>query len=183
MAPTQAESSLAVDPKDMATLDAMVDRYLEGVASLDVNGADFAKRVDEIRTMGDEDVRASAAVSNMLLEKPLASMTQGGLTEASNVGKSLLDLRHTVEDLDPGKQGDLFSRKKLLGVIPFGDRLRGYFDKYRSSQSHLNGIIESLYWARTSSDATMRRSSASSSVCGRSTAAFAGTSTWASSWT
>ena len=145
VAPTQAERSLAVDPKDVARLDSMVDRYLEGVASLDVHGADFAKRVDEIRTMGDEDVRASAAVSNVLLEKPLASMTQGGLSESSNVGKSLLDLRHTVEDLDPARQGDLTAPKKLLGVIPFGDRLRGYFDKYRSSQSHLNRIIESLY--------------------------------------
>ena len=123
----------------------MVDRYLEGVTSLDVHGADFAKRVDDIRTMGDEDVRASAAVSNTLLDKPLASMTQGGLTETSTVSKSLLDLRHTVEDLDPAKQGDLFSPRKILGVIPFGDKLRDYFDKYRSSQSHLNRIIESLY--------------------------------------
>ena len=63
--------------------------------------------------------------------------TQGGLTEASTVSRSLLDLRHTVEDLDPAHQGDLFSPKKLLGVLPFGagDRVRGYFDKYRSSQT------------------------------------------------
>ena len=32
-------------------------------------------------------------------------------------------------------------------MLPFGagDRIRDYFDKYRSSQTHLNGIIESLY--------------------------------------
>ena len=71
VAPTQAESSLAVDPKDVARLDSMVDRYLEGVASLDVHGADFAKRVDEIRTMGDKDIRASASRLERLLEKPL----------------------------------------------------------------------------------------------------------------
>ena len=123
----------------------MVDRYVDGVTSLDLHGADFPKRVDDIRTMGDEDIRASASVSNTLLEKPLASMTQGGLSETSTVGRSLLDLRHTVEDLDPAQQGDLFGPKKLLGVMPFGDRVRDYFDKYRSSQSHLNKIIESLY--------------------------------------
>ena len=145
VAPTQAERSLAVDPKDVANLDSMVDRYLEGVTSLDVHGPDFAKRVDELRTMGDEDVRAAAAVSNALLDKPLASKAQGGLTETSTVGRSLLDLRHTVEDLDPARQGGLTGPKKLLGLIPFGDRVRDYFDKYRSSQSHLNKIIESLY--------------------------------------
>ena len=73
VAPTQAERSLAVDPNDVANLDSIVDRYLDGVTSLDVHGPDFAKRVDELRTMGDEDVRASAAVSNALLDKPLAS--------------------------------------------------------------------------------------------------------------
>ncbi len=125
----------------------MVDRFVDGVTSLDLHGPDFQKKVDDIRTMGDEDIRASASVSNTLLEKPLASINQGGLAEKSTVGRSLLDLRHTVEDLDPAHQGDLFSRKKLLGVLPFGarDRVRDYFDKYRSSQTHLNKIIESLY--------------------------------------
>src|SRR5262249_20756825 len=93
----------------------------------------------------DDDIRASAAVSNRLLEKPLAAVNNGGLTETSTVSKSLLDLRHQVEDLDPSKQGDLLSPRKLLGVIPFGDRLRDYFDKYRSSQTHIDAIITSLY--------------------------------------
>src|SRR4029450_7658066 len=72
---------------------------------------------------------------------------QGGLTQTSSVSRSLLELRHTVEDLDPGHQGNLSGPRKILGVIPFGggDRVRDYFDKYRSSQTHLNGIIESLY--------------------------------------
>src|SRR6185295_18849430 len=54
---------------------------------------------------------------------------------------------HQVEDLDPSKQGDLLSPKKLLGLLPFGagDRLREYFDKYRSSQTHIDSIITSLY--------------------------------------
>ena len=89
----------------------MVDRYLEGVTSLDVHGPDFAKRVDELRTMGDEDIRASAAVSNALLDKPLASKAQDGVTETSTVSRSLLDLRHTVEDLDPARQGGLRRRR------------------------------------------------------------------------
>jgi uncharacterized protein YaaN involved in tellurite resistance len=147
VAPTQAETALDVDPKDVERLNSMVDRYIDGVTSLDVHGPDFQKKVDDIRSMGDEDIRTSASVSNALLEKPLASLTQGGLTEVSTVSRSLLDLRHTVEDLDPSHQGDLFSPKKLLGVLPFGagDRIREYFDKYRSSQGHLNKIIESLY--------------------------------------
>ena len=35
--------------------------------------------------------------------------------------------------------------RKLFGLIPFGDRLRDYFDKYRSSQHQLDAIITALY--------------------------------------
>ena len=158
VAPAQAQAAMAVDPGDVTRLNGLVDRYLDGVTSLDVHGPDFRKKVDDIRTMGDEDVRASAAVSNTLLDKPLAAMDHGGITQVSEVSKSLLDLRHTCEDLDPAHQGDLFSPKKLLGVLPFGagDKLRDYFDKYRSSQNHLNKIIESLY----SGQDTLRRDNA-----------------------
>src|SRR4029079_8765187 len=71
---------------------------------------------------------------------PIAAMQNGGLTETSEVSKSLLSLRRQVEDLDPARQGDLFNRRKILGLLPFGagDRLRDYFDKYRSSQHHMN---------------------------------------------
>jgi hypothetical protein len=65
----------------------------------------------------------------------MAAMTDGGLAQASVVSRSLLDLRRTVEDLDPGRQGDLLSPRKLLGLIPFGDRLRDYFDRYRRARA------------------------------------------------
>jgi uncharacterized protein YaaN involved in tellurite resistance len=63
------------------------------------------------------------------------------------VSKSLLSLRRQVEDLDPSKQGDLLSPNKLLGLLPFGagDKLRDYFDKYRSSQHQIDSIITALY--------------------------------------
>ena len=94
---------------DKAKLDAMVASYLDAVSSLDPHSQAFADKVKDIGKLGDDDIRASAAVSNRLLEKPLAAMQNGGLTETSAVSKSLLSLRRQVEDLDPAKQGDLFS--------------------------------------------------------------------------
>ena len=48
-----------------------------------------------------------------------------GLFDArSPVSKSLIDLRNTVEELDPARQGDLVSPRKLLGMIPMGSKLR-----------------------------------------------------------
>jgi uncharacterized protein YaaN involved in tellurite resistance len=71
-------------------------------------------------------------------------MKNGLFDAGSDISKSLVDLRNTVEKLDPSRQGDLFSPRKLLGLIPFGNRLVDYFEQYQSSQTHINAIIESL---------------------------------------
>ncbi|MFM9853024.1 MAG: toxic anion resistance protein, partial [Sphingomonadaceae bacterium] len=62
----------------------------------------------------------------------------------SGVGKDLAELRRTVEDLDPGKKGDLLSPKKIFGLIPYGNKMRDYFDGYKSSQSHIASILSNL---------------------------------------
>ena len=142
---TQAEGSVPLSDADRAKLDGMVSEYLDHVSSLDTHSQEFNAKLKDIARLGDDDIRASASVSNRLLEKPIAAMQNGGLTEASEVSHSLLALRRQVEDLDPGKQGDLMRPRKLLGLIPFGDRLRDYFDKYRSSQHQLDAIITALY--------------------------------------
>ena len=142
---TQAEGSVPLSDADRAKLDGMVSEYLDHVSSLDTHSQEFNAKLKDIAKLGDDDIRASASVSNRLLEKPIAAMQNGGLTEASEVSHSLLALRRQVEDLDPGKQGDLMRPRKLLGLIPFGDRLRDYFDKYRSSQHQLDAIITALY--------------------------------------
>jgi len=144
---SKAEESIPIGPADKTKLDAMVANYVDAVSSLDPHSQAFADKVKDIGKLGDDDIRASASVSNRLLEKPMAAMQNGGITETSEVSKSLLNLRRQVEDLDPARQGDLFSRKKFLGLLPFGtgDRLRVYFDKYRSSQHQIDAIITALY--------------------------------------
>jgi uncharacterized protein YaaN involved in tellurite resistance len=147
VATTQASGAVPIATEDQAKLDAMVASYLDAVSTLDPHSPAFTDKVRDISKLGDDDIRASASVSNRLLDKPMAAMQNGGLTEASAVSKSLMGLRRQIEDLDPSKQGDLFSPRKLLGVLPFGtgDRLRDYFEKYRSSQHELDSIINGLY--------------------------------------
>jgi len=58
------------------------------------------------------------------------------------VSDTLLSLRRTIEDLDPSQVDS--PKRKILGVIPFGDKVRDYFEKYQDSQKHLDKIIEAL---------------------------------------
>ena len=71
-------------------------------------------------------------------------MKSGSLSKTSAVGTSLLALRRQIDSLDPSRQGDLFGQRRFLGILPFGDRLRAYFAKYQSSQSHINSIVDGL---------------------------------------
>jgi uncharacterized protein YaaN involved in tellurite resistance len=147
VAPTQAAGAVPIADSDRTKLDDMVSGYLDAVMSLDVHGQAFSDRMRDIGKLGDDDIRSAASVSNRLLDKPMAAMQNGGLTQSSVVSRSLVDLRHQMEDLDPSTQGDLFKPHKLLGILPVGarSRLRDYFDKYRSSQHHIDAIITALY--------------------------------------
>ncbi len=146
VAPAAATEAVPIKATDRARLDAMVANYVDAISTLDPHSSEFSDKVKDIGKLGDDDIRASASVSNRLLDKPLAAMRNGGLTESSAVSRSLLDLRHEVDDLDPAKQGDMFSPHKLLGLLPFGtgNKLRDYFDKYRSSQKQIDAIITAL---------------------------------------
>jgi len=140
-----AMDAVKLDPAEAKNLDEKVSAYLDAVTSLDTHDPAFTARVNDITKLGDEDIRSSANVSNRLLDKPMAAMKEGGVSQAGHITKSLTSLRRTVEDLDPQRQGDLLSPRKLFGVIPRGDRVVEYFRKYQSSQSHINAIIVSLY--------------------------------------
>jgi uncharacterized protein YaaN involved in tellurite resistance len=91
--------------------------------------------------MGDADIRRAAETSNRLLQTPVRAIREGGLASGSKVGNTLLELRRTVEDLDPSQATGV---RKFLGVIPFGDKVVDYFRRYESAQGHLNGILHSL---------------------------------------
>jgi uncharacterized protein YaaN involved in tellurite resistance len=143
--PESADSRVKLPPEEQAKLDAQVQQYVGDLSSLDVDGDEFKKRVAAMEQLGNAEVAQSASVSNRLLDRPLQAMRTGPVPAGSNVSQGLSDLRNIVESLDPGKSGDLLSPRRLLGIIPFGSKLRAYFDRYQSAQTHLNAVMDSLY--------------------------------------
>ncbi|HCX85445.1 MAG TPA: toxic anion resistance protein [Micrococcales bacterium] len=143
VAATQAPAMAPrVDVAVIPTLDAKVDAYLSQLGTSATRSPEFAAKADDVRTMGDADIRAAAAVSNRLLDAPVREIREGGVAESSKVSKSLLDLRRVVEELDPGEKN--FGRK-ILGFLPFGEKIDDYFRQYESAQKQIDAIITSLY--------------------------------------
>ncbi len=141
---TQATGSIKLDRETLIKLDVMVADFVVAITKLDTKDPKFETRISDIRKLGDEEIKASSQVSSRLLNRPVGSLTKGGSAASATVGNSLLALRRQIDDLNPGHQGDLFSSRKLLGFIPFGDRLRSYFARYQSSQGHINAVVSGL---------------------------------------
>ena len=139
-----ASGRVKLRPEQTAELDAQVRAFVDAVASLSEQDPKFKECLDRVHTMGSKDIELSASVSNRMLERPVKGMKSGLFDSGSDISQSLVDLRNTVEKLDPAHQGDLFAPRKLLGLIPMGNRLIQYFDQYQSSQTHINAIVEAL---------------------------------------
>jgi uncharacterized protein YaaN involved in tellurite resistance len=139
-----AAQAQQIDPNVKKQIDATVSQYINTLMSADPHSPAFDQQLNAVHNLGDADIRASAAVSNRLLQRPAAAMSSGAFDPKSQISTSLVKLRRTVEDLDPTQQG-LFSKKHLWGTLPFGSTLRDYFHKYESGQKNLDAIIQSLY--------------------------------------
>jgi len=139
VAPEKAAGLVPLDEDKKSKLDEKVDAFIDDLVAQDANSPEFGQRVDQLTNMGRKEIAEAAGHSNRFLDRPVRAMDSD-----SKVGADLAELRRTVEDLDPGKRGSLTAPKKLFGLIPFGNRMRDYFDSYKSAQSHINSILGSL---------------------------------------
>jgi uncharacterized protein YaaN involved in tellurite resistance len=137
--PETAAGLVPLDNAQKTQLTTRVDAFIRDLIALDSNSPEFGKKAEQLMRMGQREIAAAAGQSNRFLDRPVKAMS----TESS-VGTDLAELRRTVEDLDPGRRGDLMAPKKLLGIVPFGNRLRDYFDNYKSAQTHIGSILTRL---------------------------------------
>jgi uncharacterized protein YaaN involved in tellurite resistance len=143
----QAAGAVPVDEQKRSELAVRAEAFANELASMDTKAPEFTQKVTSITSMGDKELRASASVSNRMLDRPAAVVkaSKGGKggDAQTRVASTLVDLRTTVTDLDPNR-ADLSGAKKVLKWLPGGDKISRYFQKYESAQSHLNAIIKSL---------------------------------------
>lgn len=135
----KAAGLVPIDNQVRSQLEVKADHFVTDLVSLDANSPEFGAKVAQLNNLGQTEVSALASQSNRFLDRPTKSMDGEG-----SVGNSLLELRQVIERLDPSRDGPLLQPRKLFGLIPFGNKIKAYFDKYQSAQSHINGILVTL---------------------------------------
>ena len=146
---TQASAMMPIDDTRTAELAARARAFVAGLVGTDPSAPEFQKKISDVAQMGRDEIRAASEVSNRMLERPVAALAaargKGDEADAQRrVASTLVELRGTIEDLDPSKAEGGVGRF-LLNLIPFRDKLRSYFARYASAQSQLNKIIHSLH--------------------------------------
>jgi uncharacterized protein YaaN involved in tellurite resistance len=136
IAAADAAGLVPLKTEETTELDKRVDQFVEELAALDANSPEFGKKVDQLTGMGRKEIAEAAGASNRFLDRPVKAIDKD-----TGIGADLTELRRTVESLDPKGAS---KPRKLLGIIPFGNTVDRYFDKYRSSQTHISKILGSL---------------------------------------
>lgn len=140
----QSNEMVKLSDAERTELQKKADNFVVSLLRGNSQSLDFTEGTRTLHNLGQDEIRQASSVSSRMLDRPMA--TQKGLKEGEGgkVAEGLLNLRRTIEDLDPSRAGS-FNSRKLLGVIPMGRKVENYFQKYQSSQAHLNAILNTLY--------------------------------------
>ena len=137
--PQEAAGLVPLKEEERTALELKVDSFVDDLVATDANSPEFGKKIDQLTSMGRKEIAEAAGHSNRFLDRPVKAIDSD-----TGIGADLTQLRKTVEELDPGRQGKLTGRKRFLGIIPFGSKLQGYFRQYQSAQSHIAAVLARL---------------------------------------
>ena len=140
VAPAQAAGLVPLSAETGVKLDGKVQAFIADLVAQDAASPEFGQRVDQLTAMGRKEIAAAAGMSNRFLDRPAKAIDKDSGAK-DGVAASLMQLRRTVEDLDPSRA---MRPRKLVDRLPFGNRMKRYFDGYVSAQGHIKGILDTL---------------------------------------
>jgi uncharacterized protein YaaN involved in tellurite resistance len=138
-----AKDAVPLSAETSAQVDAQVDNFIGKLLSEDLHSDAFKTRMDSAFRLGKEEVSSAASLmTGRFMERNFVGL------EDSPAYKAIADLRGQLDKLNPGRDGDLLAPQKILGFIPFGNKLQNYFRAYQTAGVQLQKTMEQLHTAR-----------------------------------
>ena len=138
-----AKDAVPLSPETSAQVDAQVDNFIGKLLSEDLHSDAFKTRMDSAFRLGKEEVSSAASLmTGRFMERNFVGL------EDSAAYKAIAELRGQLDKLNPGRDGDLLAPQKILGFIPFGNKLQSYFRAYQTAGAQLQKTMEQLHTAR-----------------------------------
>ncbi len=140
---TQATTTIPLAPELVAAVDDQVGRFINALLAEDVHSDSFKSKLDSAFRLGREEISLAASLmTGRFMERNMVGM------EDSLAFSAIQEMRKHLDALDPGKAGDLLSQNKILGIIPFGNKLKAYFRRFQSASTQLQTSLRQIYAAR-----------------------------------
>lgn len=137
--PDTAMALVPLKPDTQAAALAQADKFIADLLAMDVTSGEFRSRVDSAFRLGRKEIGDSALLTGKFLEKNFVKDSDNPAFRVMN------EMRGLFESLDPGKEGDLMAPSKLLGMIPFGNKLQAYLHRFDSASGSLRSLIDNIY--------------------------------------
>ena len=138
----EPDAALAMVPlknETQAAAVAQADQFIADLLHMDMTSGEFRARVDSAFRLGRKEIGESALLTGKFLD-------QNFVKDADNPAFQVMnEMRGLFEELDPGKEGDLMSPHKILGMIPLGNRLQAYLRRFDSASDSLRRLIDNIY--------------------------------------
>jgi len=137
--PDAAAAIVPISEQTRSATLSQADQFIADLLKMDVTSGDFRARIDSAFRLGRKEISESALLTGKLMEKNFSGDTNNPAFQVMN------EMRALFEALDPGKEGDLFTPNKILGVIPFGNKLQTYLHRFDTASASLRKLIDSLF--------------------------------------
>ncbi|MBC7780643.1 MAG: toxic anion resistance protein [Proteobacteria bacterium] len=139
----KAPEMVPLDAEARARVETQVTQYIDSLVSADVQSDEFKARLDSAFRLGREEVsNAASLMTGRFMERNLVGM------ENSPAFTAIREMRGHLDQLNPGNDGDLLAPNRLLGIIPWGNKLQAYFRKYQSAGAQIRDALEKVNLAR-----------------------------------
>jgi hypothetical protein len=110
----EAAGLVPIEESQRTQLEQKADQFIAELVALDANSPDFGRKVDQLTNMGRKEIMEASGASNRFLDRPI-----NAIDKDNGIGANLTQLRRTVEDLDPGRNGALSEAQEAFsGIIP-----------------------------------------------------------------
>jgi uncharacterized protein YaaN involved in tellurite resistance len=137
--PPQAVEAVPLKPEMQSKVDEQVQRFIDQLEKEDLHSEPFKARLDSAFQLGRQEISVAAG---RLMQRNFVGATDTPAYQAISA------IRAQLDELNPGKDGDLLQPRKLLGLIPFGNKLEAYFRRFESSAGQLQKSMTQLYAAK-----------------------------------
>jgi uncharacterized protein YaaN involved in tellurite resistance len=137
--PAAAMAMVPLPETTQSAVATQAQQYIDDLLKLDVSSDEFRARVDSAFRLGRKEIGDSTLMTNKFLDKSFVK-------DADNPAFAVInEMRTLFEDLDPGKEGDLLQTNKLLGLIPFGNKLQAYLRRFDSASDSIRKLLDHMY--------------------------------------